>query len=344
MPPSKKQRPPEKKAIPLRRICRTPFSESRECPLTEWLSARFTYHDQDEWEHLIRSGRVLVDGKPGHCGTILRKGAVVEYLPEEQQEPAVDFNWTILEQGNGWLAINKPPDLPCHPGGRYFRNTLWAELYARFGKVHFIHRLDRETSGIVLVALNPETAGRLGKIIEAGRLRKEYLVLVEGEFPARLTARGWLCRDTASSVRKKLRFVELQPDLEPEDDATMCETYFERVDCCGGLSCLRAILKTGRTHQIRATLQSLGYPLVGDKLYGFDPDCFLRFIRGELSEEDQMRLGMKHQALHAWRLSWEGPDSDHLTAPLPASWFTFLRSRGCEGLADSLDRKMRSAR
>ena len=156
---------------------------------------------------------------------------------------------------------------------------------------------------------------------------KKYAVLVHGRFPAALTANGWLMKDLASPVSKKKRFQMLCDDgdsdfieLPEDDEAVTAHTDFRRrgfyrpprpgenprkfvPDEQGEFTLLEASLHTGRTHQIRATLCSLGYPVVGDKLYGVDDRIFLKFATSTLQPEDWQRLILPTQALHAEQLS-----------------------------------------
>ncbi len=116
-------------------------------------------------------------------------------------------------------------------------------------------------------------------------------------------------------MRKKQRYNET-------GEGETCCTGFRLMRSVSGMSLVRATPRTGRLHQIRATLYNLGYPVVGDKLYGVDEQLFLRFIDGQLSEDDYLRLRLSHQALHAWKLPFVPPDGEHVTieAPIPGDF------------------------
>jgi 23S rRNA-/tRNA-specific pseudouridylate synthase len=126
------------------------------------------------------------------------------------------------------------------------------------------------------------------------------VALVEGEFPpGPVDVKGWLGADLEGPVRKKQRFfMEGAPGGTPQDGKA-CRTVLRRIRFRGGISEVEAFPLTGRLHQIRATLLAMGYPVVGDKLYGVDDTLFLRFIKGAVSQEDWNRLRLPRQALHA---------------------------------------------
>ena len=219
-------------------------------------------------------------------------------------EPPVLRSVGILHEDDDLLVADKPGNLPCHPGGRYCGNTLLHILRARGGDVgnlRIINRLDRETSGIVLVAKTDAMVRSLAGQFRRHTAQKEYTVLVHGAFPAHLEARGWLLPDTGSAIRKKRRFVT--GDAPPTPGAESAETDFELVEARDGISRVLARPRTGRTHQIRATLFSLGFPVVGDKIYGLDETFFLRFIADALTDADRARLMLPRQALHASALT-----------------------------------------
>ncbi|MGN0879703.1 MAG: RluA family pseudouridine synthase [Oligosphaeraceae bacterium] len=309
-----------------RRIaCELAASEAGQT-LVAFLARRFTYRDASGWRAECESGRLLLDGRPAGADDLLPAGGRLEYVPPPLEEPPVDFGVTLLWRGEDCAVLAKPANLPCHPAGRFFNHTLWALL--RCGlvpglpaqeSIHFASRLDRETSGLVLVGWTPAAARRLAEALSAPGATKEYRVLVEGRCPESFAARGWLYSQPGSLVRRRRLFTE----GTPPDGAQRIEsagTVFRRLGEGGGVTELSATLETGRTHQIRATLASLGLPVVGDKLYGPDEAMFLRFIDGALTAEDLRRLRLPRQALHAWRLTADLDGTGRprtLTAPCP---------------------------
>jgi len=127
-------------------------------------------------------------------------------------------------------------------------------------------------------------------------------------------------RDSASAVRKKMRFHPRAPSMAGTDPGKPCCTFFRRIRSGRGLSLLAAFPETGRTHQIRATLLAMGYPVVGDKIYGVDERLYLRFIQGKMDPRDHARLRLKRQALHAGELHVEHPETGRVMkflSPLP---------------------------
>ena len=295
----------------------------------DYLAGRFTYHSRDEWIALISAGRILVNGTCCAPDTPLANGDEIEYRIEGLPEPPVADNYRVLYEDRALLAVDKPANLPCHPAGPFFNHTLWAFMKRDFEGLipRFVSRLDRETSGVVLVARTANVQRTCQALGDAGRIAKVYSVLVEGEFPEALSAKGFLLADPASPVRKKQRFVPARECAAPPAGARECETIFAHLETRGELSLVEARLVTGRHHQIRATLCSLGYPVVGDKLYGVDDTCFLRFIEDKLTGEDRHRLRLPRQALHATRLRLPHPESGKtldVRSPVPKAFYEVL--------------------
>lgn len=298
--------------------------------LVVFLAARFTYHDEAEWTRLIVEGRVRVNGYATLPEVALRTDDVLRYDASGIPEPPVDETVRVVSDDPLLLVVDKSGNLPCHPGGRYFNHTLWALLKSRFGLNDpvLVNRIDRETSGLVIVGKTPEAAQNLWKQFVAHKVGKRYTVFVEGEFPERLDTAGWLSADPASVIRKKRRFTQAEAgSAAPDKESEWAETAFERVRACNGFSVLTALPRTGRLHQIRATLLSLGYPVVGDKLYGVDEGLFIKFCDEAMTDADWERLRMRRQALHADYLSFRHPRFGaltELTIPLPADMAALL--------------------
>jgi 23S rRNA pseudouridine955/2504/2580 synthase/23S rRNA pseudouridine1911/1915/1917 synthase len=292
-------------------------------PLASFLAGRFTYHSEPEWRRLVGEGRVVVNGAPSDPERLLEAGDAVCYDASGIAEPPVDTDFRVVTETPWLLVVDKPGNLPCHPGGRYFNHTLWAFLKTRCGvdAPVFVNRIDRETSGLVIVARKPEAAAGLMQQFAAHTVVKRYTVFVEGVFPERLETAGWLTGDPHSAIRKKRRFVPAAPGSPaPSKAAEWAETAFVREYVCIGFSVVTALPRTGRLHQIRATLLALGYPVTGDKLYGVDETLFLRLCEGALTPADYARLRMRRQALHAGALRFRHPGSGawmEVVAPLP---------------------------
>ena len=285
-----------------------PYSESRKInsvvcfngrimPLADYLAERFTYRTRDEWLNEISAGNFLLDDVRITENIPIQNNQHITYEFTAKDEPECNLNYTLLGINDDFICVSKSGNLPTHPAGRYYQNTLWYLMQKDFGPCAPINRLDRETSGIILFGRNPEAV----RFFSRCNMQKKYHVIVHGEFPEQLDADGFIMKDKSSSIRKKRRF---SYTADTESDTETCHTVFKRLNFKNGLSLIEAELKTGRTHQIRATCSSLGYPVAGDKMYGPDENIFLRFIEGKMTEEDKNKLLFSRQALHAYYLAF----------------------------------------
>ena len=278
--------------------------------LLEYLSGRFAYHTIDEWQNKIHSGEIALNGRiVTDTHTLLQSNMLMEYFPRDLVEPAVNGNYKIVFEDDHLLVIDKPGNLPVHPSGPYFSNTLWALLAdAGYGKVHLVNRLDRETSGLLIAARTGSIAGEISKSF--AEMEKCYYVLVHGKFERELNVKGFLTANTASPIKKKQKFV-FSADGD-NGKVLSAETLFTPLQSNERFTLLSATLRTGRMHQIRATLHSLGYPVAGDKLYGLDEQFYRRFALDSLSVEDRNALILDRQALHCCKLSFTHPVSGEI--------------------------------
>lgn len=292
-----------------RNVTFTVRTENAGGPLIDFLAARFTYHSREEWSRLIADGSVTAPDFRR-----LSVGDVICYTPKDIPEPPVDFSCRILHEDDLIAVVSKSGDLPCHPGGRYFNHTLWALLKEKHGISDpiFVNRLDRETSGIMLIAKTVEAEKNLRSQFASNRVNKTYTAFVSGVVSEPGRAVGNLGTDPDSLIRKKQKFT-----AEPNGTS---ETAWEPVAVHGDITELKVHPKTGRLHQIRATLLACGLPIIGDKLYGADETLFLRFCQSTLTEADRAVLRISRQALHAAELSFRHPAFGRpvtFTAPLP---------------------------
>ena len=313
----------------LRRQASCRYTATCGTPLLDFLSKRFHYLSREDWAAQIQSGNLCIDQLPAQIDQVLQPGALVEFTPRRLPEPPVSWDIEILFEDEQFLVLSKPGNLPCHPAGAFFNHTLWAWLKqaVKLPEVHFCNRLDRETSGLVIVAKNSDAAKLLNQALQQPDACKEYLVLVQGEFPASMQCNGWLIPDADSPVRKKRAFLQSLPKEMPQAESACTEYTCLAYHPAANISLLKSILRTGRTHQIRATLCSLGFPVIGDKLYGVDDRLFLELAAGNLSCEDRKRLLLPRQALHSWKISFRLPNRDipvQYTARLPQDLRDFL--------------------
>ena len=289
--------------------------------LDRYCAGRFTYLTQDQWEKEILEGKISLGGVIVlNPATSLQGGEMLAWDGSGIVEPAVDEAIPILYEDEWFVAVNKPGNLPVHPSGRYFNHTLVAMLADRYGrKVYPVHRLDRETSGVILLAFDGKSAGNLS----ASKGSNEYLALVHGNFPDEdVMVDLPLGPDSESAVKKKRKAWP--------GGTEGARTRFRKVLTSGDISLVRCFPETGRLHQIRAHLHSVGYPIVGDKLYGRDETAFLTFVKHGLTPELEKRLVLPRCALHAARLVFLHPLSKKemiIRAPLPKMFSECIISR-----------------
>ena len=210
----------------------------------------------------------------------------------------------IIHQDESLLVVNKPAGLVCHPTKGDAYSSLISRLRLHLGPenpIHLINRLDRETSGLVVVAKTDEAASEMRRRWEKAQVAKTYLAIVEGAVaePAG-SINAPIGPDPASAVAIKSR-VCLGGAPSQTDFRVIFR--FHRSGC--EYSVLLVSPRTGRKHQIRVHLAHIGHPVVGDKIYGPDEQIYLAFVAGRMTDEQQGLMKLPNQALHAWRLAWD---------------------------------------
>jgi 23S rRNA pseudouridine1911/1915/1917 synthase len=228
----------------------------------------------------------------------------------------------IVHEDDRLLVIGKPGDVVCHPS----KDGPWSSLvgaareYTGLPTMHLIFRLDRETSGIVVLAKDARMASRLQKAMQERRVAKRYLVILTGDLREPVTVDQPLGDDTASPVYIK---TTVRPD------GRAARTRFEPVGWGGGFTLARVHLETGRKHQIRAHAHWFGYPVVGDKIYGPDARLYLDFIDSGWTPALEEKLLLPRQALHCAEIDLREAGLEFVfEAPLPDDLRAFCTERG----------------
>ena len=253
-------------------------------------------------QRLIDGGLVLVDGAPRPKRHRLRGGEriTVDEAEPPPQDDRSDAPYEVRYEDGDLLVVDKPAGVVVHPARGHRTGTLAQALAGRAAggpepwRAGIVHRLDRDTSGLLVVAKSEEAHRRLRALMKARGIEREYLALVEGRPPARTgTIDAPLGRD-----RRERKRISVDSDVP-----RTAVTHFAVERALPGSTLLRVRLETGRTHQIRAHLKAIGHPVAGDPQYG----------RAGL-------YGLERQFLHAARLAFDHPMTGRrvdVESPLP---------------------------
>lgn len=217
----------------------------------------------------------------------------------------------IIAETADYLVVDKPPFMQAHPSKPQDTSTLWDELRALLayelangGQVSLINRLDRETSGLTLVAKHTAAARHFSQLMERRAIGKEYLAIVWG-WPAQdsWTVNAPLLRQGSRGESRIWLKQCIHPEGAPAQTAFRIEQRWEQAG--HRYATIRAFPETGRMHQIRVHLAHSGHAVLGDKLYGPDEACYLEFIETGWTDALASRLVLPRQALHSTRMTVE---------------------------------------
>ena len=286
-----------------------------------WLHTRIPAHSRARWQELIKSGKVRVNGAEKKTRYLLREGDVIEFeIPPPRPVELVpeDKPLDILYEDKDLLVLNKPPGLVVHPAPGHDDGTLVNALLfhchdlAGIGgelRPGIVHRLDKDTSGLLIVAKNETAMAALAAQFKSHRVRKEYLALVWGQpVPAAGTVDTLIGRSLRD--RKKMSTHTAA--------GRQAITHYETLHNYADVSLLRLRIETGRTHQIRVHMTHLGHPIVGDTQYG-------------RARKNRLPAAASRQMLHAERIAFEHPRTGkamEFTAPIPGDMQALIEALG----------------
>ncbi len=268
---------------------------------------------------------LLCEEKRLKASTPLTPGLFFRIRRPLGDEPETPTELPVVFQDDWLLVLDKPAGLPIHPTARYHKGTLVSLLRERFNDtlVEPAHRLDRETSGLVVCGRHPESSRILGNLFLSRDVHKEYLAVCEGHPPEdSFTVDAPIAEGTAL-IRIAVRI----DAVEGKESRTRFQVLQRFTRDGEPFALLRCYPETGRQHQIRIHLHAAGFPLVGDKMYGPDPGYFDRFSRHCLEPEAWARLRLPRHALHAGHIAFSHPGTGErvtFDAPLPADLADFI--------------------
>jgi 23S rRNA pseudouridine1911/1915/1917 synthase len=280
--------------------------------LDQWLAQSVPQLSRSQLQKLIRQGRVLLAGQTVRPSTAIQPGDIVTVhlpAPEPTALQPETGPLDVVYEDDDLVVVNKPAGLVVHPAQGHTGGTLVNALLARYpdlaalaltdsdtaARPGIVHRLDRDTSGLMIVARNAAALRQLQQQFKARSVEKIYLALVFGQPEA---AEGIIDVPLGRDPRFRQK-------IAPRPDGKPARTHYRIIEDFGLYSLLEIGLETGRTHQIRVHLAWLKCPVVGDTVYGRKKNA----------------LGLKRQFLHAWKLRFRHPrtgETIQLEAPLDA--------------------------
>lgn len=277
-----------------------------------------------QWQRLIAQGFVLVDGKPAKASQRLVGSELIEAeipAPVESVLVPEEIPLDIRYEDSDMIVVNKSAGMVVHPGPGHSSGTLVNALLAHCPDLTgigdtkrpgIVHRLDKDTSGLIAVAKNDHALRHLQAQFKQREVSKQYIALVEGQIqPSTALIDAPIGRDPAQ--RKMMTVISADSPRATSMQARKAQTRYRTLQYFSDFSLVECAPITGRTHQIRVHLTYMGYPIVGDRVYG----------------RRKQRLHLNRHFLHAAELSLKRPDDDEMmtfTAGLPEELQTVIDS------------------
>ena len=285
-------------------------ASQRAARLDRWLAEQWPEFSRARWQKALAAGLVRLNGAVARAADPVAANDLIEAAPPPASEPPVqaiaeDIPLEIIYEDDDLLCLNKPPGLVVHPAAGHWQGTLVNAILHHCADVSdgghslrpgIVHRLDKDTSGCILVAKNDAAHAALARQFAERTAQKTYLAVVRGR--PRATSGVVAGAIARHPVHRQRMAISRRPE------ARAAETTWKVLQSEGNLSLLECRPKTGRTHQIRVHLKHLGHPIAGDRVYGGGAD-------------------FERQLLHAWKIAVDHPTTGErleFQAPVPADF------------------------
>lgn len=292
----------------------------------KFLTDRIEKTSRNRVQQAADANCVIVNGKPVKSSYKVKPGDVVSVVMDRPRYDfeiiAQDIPLDIVYEDEALLVVNKPAGLVVHPGHGNYSGTLVNALAWHFKdnpdydvsdpRLGLVHRIDKDTSGLLVVAKTPDAKTALGAQFFNKTTRREYVAMVWGDFPEK---KGTIVGNIGRNPKNKLQMAVL-----PEGEGKHAVTHYEVIESFGYVSVVKCVLETGRTHQIRVHMLSQGHPLFNDARYGGD-----KILKGTTFAKyrqfvDNCFAVCPRQALHARTLGFKHPvtgEEMNFECPLP---------------------------
>lgn len=277
--------------------------------IDRYLASRLPDYSRTFLQKLVKEGAVLVNGRTIKSSYDIQKGDFISVrvpVLEESKIVPEDIPIDIVYEDDYLMLINKPYDMVVHPAGRHHCGTVVNALAFHCQnlsqvngplKAGIVHRLDRDTSGIMLTIKSDAVHSQIAMQFEKRSVKKEYLAVVEGEL---------MFDSDEISLPIARHIIDSQKMAVRHDIGKEAVSIYEVVERFRGYTLVKVMPKTGRTHQIRVHMRAIGHPVVADFMYSSQESCYLSDLLQKKREEGELPI-IDRQALHAHRIEFFHP-------------------------------------
>ena len=277
--------------------------------IDRYLASRLPDYSRTFLQKLVKEGAVLVNGRTVKSSYDIQKGDFISVrvpVLEESKIVPEDIPIDIVYEDDYLMLINKPYDMVVHPAGRHHCGTVVNALAFHCQnlsqvngplKAGIVHRLDRDTSGIMLTIKSDAVHSQIAMQFEKRSVKKEYLAVVEGEL---------MLDSDEISLPIARHIIDSQKMAVRHDIGKEAVSIYEVVERFRGYTLVKVMPKTGRTHQIRVHMRAIGHPVVADFMYSSQESCYLSDLLQKKREEGELPI-IDRQALHAHRIEFFHP-------------------------------------